>query len=185
VWRESVKLVCSLPWRSFPRLMAPRWNLSIPFVRSANLFFAPTKRHADDEGHNVVAPPRRRNLPGRSTLFNFARRSWNGILADRQGGGPFVIWAPVTNLRASLLFPALSEEDPKTLPRRTNGRTDGRTDERMDGQTWGRWWTPLCFQRVWFMRRFIATYPTPRCNTSYEIPVRSLTKMPPHFFPAS
>lgn len=126
-------------------------NDSVEIYRShlfvSNLFFATTKRH-DDEERDVVAPPRRRNLLGWSTLFNFVRRSWNGILADRQEGGPFVIWAPMTNLQASLLFPALPEEDPKTLPRRANG------------WMWGRWWTPLCFQRVWFMRRFIATYPT-------------------------
>jgi len=118
-------------WRSFLR-----WMASLKFIdpiHSANLFFMAIKRHVDDEGHDVVAPPRRRNLPGRSTLFNFARRFWNGILADRRKGGPFVIWAPVTNLPASLPFPALPEEDPKTLPRRMDGRMNEQTDRRGGG----------------------------------------------------
>jgi len=165
-------------WRSFPRWMTPRWNLSIPFVRFANLFFTTTKRH-DDEERDVVAPPRRRNLLGWSTLFNFVQRSWNGILAVCQEGGPFVIWAPVTNLQANLLFPALPKEDPKTLPRRANGRMNERTNECGGGD--GR----LCASNVCDLCDDSSLPTPPRCNTSYEIPVRSLTKMPPHFFTAS
>lgn len=111
-----------------PRWIAYHWNLSIPFVRSAIFFFFyrnKTKDNADDEERDVVAPLRRQNPPGRSTLFNFARRSWNGIPADRRGGGPFVIRAQWLICERSLRFLALPEEDPKTLPRRTDERGGG------------------------------------------------------------